>query len=114
MAKDDSLYFRQAYATCTLGAGYWLGDNMRGDNMFRCCLLRPRDHYERKRFLNTMKHGDDILHRLPVPGTARGRKRVGDDLGTFPKHTRILGTGQKQVDRYLNHDRKFISFLFSI
>ncbi|KAF5783948.1 hypothetical protein HanXRQr2_Chr11g0513911 [Helianthus annuus] len=97
MAKDDSLYFRQAYATCTLGAGYWLGDNMRGDNMFRCCLLRPRDHYERKRFLNTMKHGDDILHRLPVPGTARGRKRVGDDLGTFPKHTRILGTGQKQV-----------------
>ncbi|KAJ0904748.1 hypothetical protein HanPSC8_Chr07g0285831 [Helianthus annuus] len=49
------------------------------------------------RFLNSMKHGDDILHRVPVAGTARGWKRVGDGLGTFPKRTRILGTGQKQV-----------------
>ncbi|MFS8027320.1 hypothetical protein Hanom_Chr16g01497351 [Helianthus anomalus] len=31
-----------------------------------------------------MKHGDAILRRVPVPGTARGRKRLGEVSQKYP------------------------------
>ncbi|KAJ0934217.1 hypothetical protein HanRHA438_Chr03g0104931 [Helianthus annuus] len=44
----------------------------------------------------SMKHGDDILHRVPVPGMTWERKRVGDGSGTSTKPYPILGTSKTE------------------